>query len=118
MAIDSPHTNGNVTVELQEIFETTDILMNAAEVLSGDLKRLDTESICHQNALDPLTHELALLKTSSQEHNSYLDGTKINQQVIEQDLASIGQKVDDMKTTSFDGSLTWKINNVKEKLGQ
>jgi chromosome segregation ATPase len=86
--------------------------------LNEDLQRLSTESIHYQNTLDPLKQDISTLKTSIQEQNTFLDGIKINQDILQQDLASFGQKMTDIKASSFDGTFIWKISNIQEKIGQ
>jgi len=40
---------------------------------------------------------------------------EINQNVLYQQLLSLKEDIEDSKTTSFDGTLTWKITNFQEK---
>jgi predicted nucleic acid-binding Zn-ribbon protein len=116
--VDLPHTMENVTIQLKEIYEVNNILSGGVETLNDDLQRLATDSIRYQTALDPLTQDLSILKTSVQEQNTFLDGMKMNQDLLQQEIASIQEKVSDMKTRSFDGTFIWKISNVQEKIGQ
>jgi chromosome segregation ATPase len=114
MITDSPQ----VTIQLQEIDETVNILSDGVAVLNEDRQRLSTESIHQQQTLDSLTKDYSTLKISIQEQNAFLDGTKVNQEILQQDLASMGQKINDMKTSSYDGIFYWKIINVHETIGQ
>ncbi|CAF4555534.1 unnamed protein product, partial [Rotaria sp. Silwood2] len=41
---------------------------------------------------------------------------KSNQEILQQDVASLKQKVDDMQYVSYDGTLIWKITNFHEKM--
>ncbi len=118
MIIDSPQTTEHVTTQLEEIYETVNILADGIAILNEDLQRLSTESIHYQNTLDPLKQDISTLKTSIQEQNTFLDGIKINQDILQQDLASFGQKMTDIKASSFDGTFIWKISNIQEKIGQ
>jgi chromosome segregation ATPase len=118
MTIDLPQTTEDATIQLQEIYETVNILAGAVEALNDDLQRLHSESISHQYARDPLTQDFSILKLSIQEHSTFLDGVKIDQEILQQDLVSMEQKVNDMKTSSYDGTFIWKIMNVQEKIGQ
>jgi hypothetical protein len=118
MTIDLPQTTEDATIQLQEIYETVNILSGGVEALNDDLQRLHSESISHQHALDPLTQDFSILKISIQEQSAFLDGVKINQEILQQDLVSMEQKVNDMKTNSYDGTFIWKINNMQEKIGQ
>ncbi|CAF3684994.1 unnamed protein product [Rotaria sp. Silwood1] len=118
MIIDLPHTTENNTIQLQEFDEMINLLSGGIETLSDDIQRLFTESIRHKNVLDPLAQDIPILKISIQEQNAFLDGMKINQQVLQQDLASMEQKLNAMKASSYDGTFIWKITNVQEKMGQ
>ncbi|CAF1099435.1 unnamed protein product [Rotaria sp. Silwood1] len=116
MIIDLPHTTENNTIQLQEFDEMINLLSGGIETLSDDIQRLFTESIRHKNVLDPLAQDIPILKISIQEQNAFLDGMKINQQVLQQDLASMEQKLNAMKASSYDGTFIWKITNVQEKM--
>jgi hypothetical protein len=116
--INLPPTTENVTNQLQELYEMVAILSGGTETLNDDVIRLSTESICYKNALDPFTQDLSTLKVSTQEQNACIDGIKTNQEILQQDVASMEQKVKDMKSNSYDGTFIWKITNVEEKMGQ
>jgi chromosome segregation ATPase len=118
MTINLPHTTENTTMQLQEINEVVNILVGGVEALTDDLQRLSTDSISHQHTLDPLVQDLSILKISIQEQNSFLDGVKMNQDILRQDLASMEQKVNNMKSSSYDGTFVWKITNVQEKMSE
>jgi chromosome segregation ATPase len=115
---DLPHTTEIATTQLQEVYEVVNILSGGVESLNDDLQRLNTESVCQQTVLEPLVKDLSTLKLSIQEQNTFLDSVKINQEVLQQDLASMEQKINDMKESSYDGTFIWKITDVQEKMGQ
>ncbi|CAF1083017.1 unnamed protein product [Rotaria sordida] len=116
MTIDLSYTTENDRIQLEEFYEMINLLSGGIETLNDDIQRLFIESISHKNGLDPLTKDLSILKVSIEEQNNFLDGVKMNQQVLEQDLASMEQKINDMKTSSYDGTFVWKITNVQEKM--
>ncbi len=107
----------NTVNQLQEVNDTVVILSNGVEILSDDLQRVKTESTCYENTLKPLEQDLSTLKVSIQEQNACFDSTKIDQDLLQQDLASMKQKINDMKTSSHDGTLIWTITEVQEKIG-
>ncbi|CAF4286818.1 unnamed protein product, partial [Rotaria sordida] len=41
-----------------------------------------------------------------------------NQEILQQDVASLKQKVDDMQYVSYDGTLIWKITSLHEKMSK
>jgi chromosome segregation ATPase len=115
---DPPHGTQNVIIQLQEVYETCNLVSGGVETLNDDLQRLATESAHYQNTLNPLTQDLSILKISIQEQNAFLDGIKTNQDLLQQEIASTEQKMNDMKTSSYEGTLIWKVTDVQEKMGQ
>jgi uncharacterized protein YoxC len=111
---DSQNTNS----KLQEICETVDIMVGGIQVLTEDAQRLSDESLRLQNGIDVLSRNLATIQISVQEQSGFLDGIKPNQDILNQNTASLKQKVEDMQFVSYDGSLIWKIANVKEKMSK
>lgn len=123
MDIDTlPHTTAsfadNSSAQLQDVYETVDILASGIQTLNEDAQRLSTEKLHLQNALETLTKDFATLKLSMEEQNTYLDGIKPNQEILHQDVASLKQKVEDSQFVSYDGTVTWKIGNFAEKMGK
>ena len=112
------HTTENDPTQLQELHQTVAILSDSIETLNDDVTRLSSESIRYQNELDPCTEDLSTLKISTEEQNAFIDGIKLNQEMLQQDVASLEQKVNDMKSRSYDGTFIWRITNVHEKMGQ
>ena len=109
---------GNTNAQLEEVCTTVDILADGLQTLNEDSQRLNSESFYLQNALDALNKEFAGLKLSTQEQNMFLDGTKPNQEILQQDISSMKQKIEDLQFISHDGTLIWKISNFKEKMGK
>ena len=101
----------NNNVQLQQIHETINILVGGISVLNDDIQRLSNESVRMQSSVESLTQDYASLKTSIEEHTAFLNGFNINQGIIQQDLESLKQTVDDMQYASYDGTLTWKITD-------
>jgi hypothetical protein len=110
-------SNDDKNTQLQEVYETVDILAGGLETLNEDAQRLSRESVKLHDTFNILTKDLASIKLSIQEQNAFLDGIKPNQEILQQDLASLKQQVEDMFHFSYDGTCTWKIANFKEKMG-
>ncbi|CAF1336428.1 unnamed protein product, partial [Rotaria sordida] len=108
--------NENISTQMQEIYETINILASGIQTLNDDTQRLSSESIRLQSSTESLTQEFSSLKLSIQEQSSFLDGVKPNQEILQQDVASLKQKVDDMQYVSYDGTLIWKITSFHEKM--
>jgi FtsZ-binding cell division protein ZapB len=103
---------------MQEIYETINVLAGGIQTLNDDTQRLSSESIRMQTSIESLTQDFATLKLSVQEQSAFLDGIKPNQEILQQDVASLKQKVDDMQYVSYDGTLIWKITNFREKMSK
>ncbi|CAF3665215.1 unnamed protein product [Rotaria sp. Silwood1] len=109
-------SSDNINNQLQEVCQTIDILADGVSTLNGDAQRLSQESLQLHNTIDNLTREFAILKISIQEQGTYLDGLKPNQDVLNQDVTSLKQKLDDMQFVSYDGTLLWKIPNFSSRM--
>ena len=68
--------------------------------------------------METSTQELTSLKLSIQEQSAFLDGIKPNQEILQQEVASLKQKVDDAQYVSYDGTLIWKITSFQEKMSK
>ncbi len=117
MIIDSPQTMENDTMQLQEIDQTFNILSDAVTILSEDEQRLKTESNDRKCALESVTKNFPTLKLSLQEQNVFIDGIKTNQDILQQDIQLMKEKINDMKIRSYDGTILWRIADVYEKIG-
>jgi FtsZ-binding cell division protein ZapB len=108
----------NFSAQMQEIYDTINILANGIQTLNDDTQRLSTDSIRLQTSIEALSKEFESLKLSIQEQGSFLEGVKPNQEILQQDVASLKQKVDDMHYVSYDGTLIWKITGFREKMSK
>jgi FtsZ-binding cell division protein ZapB len=103
--------NENISAQMQEVYETINILAGGIQTLNDDTQRLSSDSIRLQSTIESLTNEFATLKLSIQEQVAFVDRSKSDQQ----DVASLKQTVDDMQYVSYDGTFIWKITNFREK---
>ena len=110
--------NENISTEMQDVYETINILAGVFQTLNGDVEHLSSESLRLQNAIESLTQDFSTLKLSVEEQNAFLDVTRPNQEILQQDVASLSQKIGDTQYVSFDGTLTWKIVNFNEKMSK
>ncbi|CAF2813784.1 unnamed protein product [Rotaria sp. Silwood2] len=109
-------TYNTATAQLQELYKMLNILSGSIEALNNDQERLSNESLQIQVTIPSLTEELSKVKLSIQESSSFLEGVKHNQDILNQDLASIEEKINDLQYVSYDGTFIWKITNFKEKM--
>ncbi|CAF3935322.1 unnamed protein product [Rotaria sp. Silwood1] len=109
-------TSNPGTAQLQELYEMLNILSGGIETLNNDQQRLSNESLRIQVTIPTLTEEIPKLKLSIEESNAFLEGVKHNQDILNQDLASVHEKIDNLRYVSYDGILVWKITNFQEKM--
>ncbi|CAF4918973.1 unnamed protein product [Rotaria sp. Silwood1] len=103
-------------IQLQELYEMLNILSGGIETLSNDQERLSNESLQIQVTTSALTEELSKARLSIEETNALLKGVKLNQDILNQDLASVHEEVNELQHLSYDGTFVWKITNFKEKM--
>ncbi|CAF4735434.1 unnamed protein product, partial [Rotaria sp. Silwood2] len=101
---------------LQELLETTNMLLDSVGTLNDDTQRISSESFRHQISLQSLSEELSKLKVAVEETHSSMNIHQVNQQTLEQNLVLIQQQLEDQKNISTDGKLMWKITNVQQKI--
>jgi len=106
------------TAQVQELYETLNILAGGIEALNDDAQRLSNESLESQIKLQTLAEDFSTVKLSVEESHSFLQGVKHNQDILNQDLISLKEKIDDMQNVSYDGTFVWKITSFKEKMSE
>ncbi|CAF4402378.1 unnamed protein product [Adineta steineri] len=111
-------TNETMSSQMQEIYEAINILASGIQTLNDDTQRLSTDSVRLQSSVELLTQDFATLKLSVEEQGAFLDGIKPNQEILQQEVASLKQKIDDMQYVSYDGTLIWKITSFNEKMSK
>ena len=109
----------SITIDqLEEVSRTSDAAKDGAEALNENTERLRIEANYYQSVLQPIIQELPTIKKSSDEQNAFVDDMKTNQQTVEQDILTMKEQFEDMQSANHDGMFTWKITNVKEKMGE
>ncbi|CAF1258513.1 unnamed protein product [Rotaria sordida] len=106
------------TVQFEEVYEMLNILASDIETLVNDEQRLRNESLQMQVTLTTLKEESSKLKLSVEELNTFLEGVKQNQDILNQDFVSLQEKINDLQYISYDGTLIWKIKNFHEKMSK
>jgi predicted nucleic acid-binding Zn-ribbon protein len=104
--------------QLQELHDTIALLGSGAETLNEDAQQLNTNLLEHQVKLQRLTENIGNVKLGVEEASVLLDGVGRNLDILNQDLISLKEKIDDMQYVSYDGAFTWKITNVREKMSK
>ncbi|CAF4622189.1 unnamed protein product, partial [Rotaria sp. Silwood2] len=100
------------TAQPEEVTERLSILVRDTETLTSDEQRLSHE------LLPTLAEELSKVKLSVEESNPFLEGVQHNQDLLNQDLSSLQEKINDLQCVSHDGTLIWKITNFQEKMSK
>jgi hypothetical protein len=106
------------TAQVLELYETLNILTGGIEALNDDGQRLSNESLQSQIKLQTLTEDFSKVQLSVEESHSFLKGVKHNQDILNQDLSSLKEKVNDIQYVSYDGTFVWKITNFQEKMSK
>ncbi|CAF1043670.1 unnamed protein product [Didymodactylos carnosus] len=106
----------NCYSQLQEYYETLITLTKDIQKLSENSVRLSTESLRLQHLEQACQKVINQVKQSITECDSYIVGITQNYEVLQQEVSSMKQKLEDLQSISYDGILTWKIDNVSEKM--
>jgi len=113
MDLDLPHTTTSTsTMVNDQLNQTIDVLLGSIQVLNDDTQRLSSETLRTQYLLQYISENLSKLKLAVQETNTSVEGLTPNQQILQQDLDSIKQDIEDKQAVSYDGTLIWRITNV------
>ena len=123
MDTDTPRTtttidNNFAINQLEELHETIRVLGSGVETLNADTQRLNTNLLEHQIKLQRLTENVTNVKLGIEEESVVLDGVGRNLDILNQDLTSLGEKIDDMQYVSYDGTFTWNITNFRTKMSK
>jgi chromosome segregation ATPase len=94
------------------------MIAGGIQALNDDAQRLSNESLRLHIDTEEWKRDLTALQLSIEEENAFLNGIKPNQEILNQDVASLKQKVEDMQSISYDGTFIWRITSVKEKLSK
>ncbi|CAF1187064.1 unnamed protein product [Rotaria sordida] len=112
----SATTSYPASAQLQELYEALNILAGGIETLNNDGQRLTNESLQCQIKLQKLAEEFSQVKLSAEESHGFLEGVKQNQDILNQDVESLKEIINDMQYVSYDGTFVWKITKFQEKM--
>jgi predicted nucleic acid-binding Zn-ribbon protein len=91
------------------------ILKNKIEIVHNKIQHLNDEVVRLGNLLQCLSKECSSLKMNCQQQSTVINELKSSQDMSEQGLLEIKQKMEDLHYVSCDGSLMWKIDEFKQK---
>ncbi|CAF1676805.1 unnamed protein product, partial [Adineta ricciae] len=100
----------------QDIDDILDVLTDTIETLMKDEQRLSRDSLCMQLQLQALVEYTSQLKLSVQESQSHCGAIKLNFDVLNQDLQSLNDRINNRQYVSYDGTSIWKITGFQEKM--
>ncbi|CAF4207678.1 unnamed protein product [Rotaria sordida] len=123
MDIDLPRTTtagayNPPTNQLEELYEMLNILVGGIETLTNDEQRLSNELLQMQMILPTRTENLSKVKLSIEESNVFVEAVKHNQAILNQDVLSLSENLNNMQYVSYDGTSIWKITNFREKMNK
>lgn len=103
----------------------THMVQEIMNVLGEQIRNLNvSRDYLHQQitqmrqALASTVNEIMTIRTSYEEQTVLINGNRSNGMVQRQTLAPLQQAVDEKQHTSYDGTLVWKITDVREKIGK
>jgi hypothetical protein len=106
------------TAQVQELYETINILPGGTTALSDDGQRLSNDSLINQIKIQALTEAVSHAQMSVKESHGFLQGLKHNQDILNQELTLLKQTIDDMQYVSYDGTFVWRITNFQAKMSK
>ena len=111
-------TNDTTKTDAIELTEILNVLSGGIEALINESQNLTIEASKQQEKVKQIEEQSSTMKISVEESQSLLQGFKQNQDILQQEIMSLNESVDDMKYVSYDGTFIWKITNFKEKMSK
>ena len=95
-----------------------DTLADGTHNVAEELISLNSESIPLSQTVDKTEDLLSSVKTSIEESNNLLDAMHSSISMLHQDLSLLKQMYEDQQVASYDGTLYWKITEVRDKMSK
>ena len=86
------------------------------QIIGEDLQRLNGESIELLNRVQSLPDRLSTIAIAVEEESASSEATRYSTMMLEQEIKSMNETVQDLQHVSYDGTLIWRITGVKEKM--
>lgn len=100
----------------EEILSSIENLTENVGLLTDETQRTNTEFLQQQKRIDGLSENVSKMNETAQETKVYLEAQRMNQVTFEHELQSLQECVHNLKNTSYDGSLLWKIDDIQRKM--
>ena len=105
-------------VRKNELEESLVVLSTAIQQSNENQARLRNECTENERSLKALHQDSSVVSKSVEEEFILLQKLVNDQQISQCDVVSIQQTLNDTKSPSSDGTLIWKITDVKQKIGK
>ncbi|UJR20385.1 hypothetical protein I4U23_023516 [Adineta vaga] len=107
--------NNHANACISQINKTTDALFATVKTLKNDQQNLQNKLTEHEYNLEMIRQDVFNRRNSIEEQDKDLDIMVINQENSKEEIISMQ---DSLSSTvlSYDGTLTWKITDVKQKI--
>jgi len=101
--------------ELEELYETISILGNGTQSLNKDAQILNSGLLEHETKLQSLIENVSQVKVAVEEENALLEAIARNVEMLNQDLVSFQEKVDECNISLMMVHLHGKLHSFKKK---
>ena len=102
--------------DFMTLSETVTMLLRSVETFQNDDERFQRELLQSQLMLQKLRQECSQIKVAIEESQNFESGSKLNRTILDQDLASLKDRIEDMRHVCYDGTYIWRITGVREKM--
>ena len=89
---------------------------HGTQIIGEDLQRLNGESIELLNRVQTLSDSASTMTIAVEEESGSSEATSYSTMMLDQEIKSFKETVDDRQHVSYDGTLMWRIAGVKEKM--
>jgi chromosome segregation ATPase len=113
-----PPANQNSENQMLGIYETINTLFDDMQRVNDDTQHLLRVQDQLRDSIESLMIHSSVLRTTNQEQNARITGIQHDQETLQQDLATTQRIVEERQSASYDGTLTWKITGVREKISK
>ncbi|CAF1035093.1 unnamed protein product [Didymodactylos carnosus] len=106
----------NLSEEMKKCTEALSILDQGVKTLMSDNVRIASEFQRNEHSIQSMSGDIQQLKLSIDEKESFLAKIAPDQQIIQENLTKIKEYILTTEYTSYDGTLTWRIPDVSDKM--
>ena len=104
--------------EGKELKDSLQVLSTAIQQSSENQERLRNQCTENERNLKALAEDSSVSRKTIEDESVVLQKILNDQQISQNDIVSIQEKISDMNSASTDGTLIWRITNVKQRIGK